>query len=555
MIPLVRRAAFSVLLALVSAAPVHPEPPGPRVLPLGPNELLYHYLTFSPDSKTLVAVSQTWREETRNYKYALVLYDAANGKEQRRVALPGNSSPNGVLVSPDGRVLAAHDWGKALFLLDPDKGTVLRELPSSDRVAEAVFSPDGKRIIARVHRPDSEFRRFDNTLLVVWEVASGKVLKRIEAGGAGEMQAFALAADGEHVLVEHHRLAGVDARGEPDVPWNAATHVWNLTTGRDLGTVGRVTEFLGGGGHATPGDNLVLAGCAGRGYCARDLCGSEHFWTPWQGRLLFGQGGRPAVGPDYRPTVPILQRNGGGRFKLLDPVSEKPLEDDDRFTMGHVHAVALSPDGTKVAAVEWGRNMAPRLLLWDVTDLAEGLRPRAPELTDEHLAELWDALLRENGATAHPAMRELAAAPARGLPLLRAKVRPLAVADAEEKQLRRWIADLDDDSFAVREAATANLERVGAAAKPLLEKALAAKPSPEAARRLKGLLETMRQPIPPEELRALRGVDVLEQIGTEEARRVLRALAAGAETASLTRAAKQALARLADEGKVPRRPE
>jgi len=49
-------------------------------------------------------------------------------------------------------------------------------------------------------------------------------------------------------------------------------------------------------------------------------------------------------------------------------------------------------------------------------------------------------------------------------------------------------------------------------------------------------------------------VDVLEHIGTDEARQILRTLADGAETASLTRAAKQALARLADE-RTPRRPE
>jgi hypothetical protein len=82
-----------------------------------------------------------------------------------------------------------------------------------------------------------------------------------------------------------------------------------------------------------------------------------------------------------------------------------------------------------------------------------------------------------------------------------------------------------------------------------LEKALATKPPLEAARRIERLLETLEQPLPPDELNVLRAVDVLEQIGTEEARGLLRSLAEGKETASLTRAAKQALARLGRQGK------
>jgi hypothetical protein len=85
-----------------------------------------------------------------------------------------------------------------------------------------------------------------------------------------------------------------------------------------------------------------------------------------------------------------------------------------------------------------------------------------------------------------------------------------------------------------------------------LGKALAARPTPKAERRIKELLLTTDRPVPPEELRDLRAVDVLEQSGTEAARRVLRSLAGGAETASLTRAAKGALRRLGSQDKQSR---
>ena len=50
---------------------------------------------------------------------------------------------------------------------------------------------------------------------------------------------------------------------------------------------------------------------------------------------------------------------------------------------------------------------------------------------------------------------------------------------------------------------------------------------------------------PPERLREWRALEVLEQIGTPEARAVLKALAEGAPAARLTQGAKVALERLA----------
>jgi hypothetical protein len=58
--------------------------------------------------------------------------------------------------------------------------------------------------------------------------------------------------------------------------------------------------------------------------------------------------------------------------------------------------------------------------------------------------------------------------------------------------------------------------------------------------------------LPPERLRAVRAVQVLEYAGTAEARRLLKGLAGGAEGAGLTSQAKQALGRLARRPAAPR---
>jgi HEAT repeat protein len=119
------------------------------------------------------------------------------------------------------------------------------------------------------------------------------------------------------------------------------------------------------------------------------------------------------------------------------------------------------------------------------------------------------------------------------------------VAPADEKRLARLIADLDDDEFATREQATAELEKLGEVALPALRKALAANPSAEVRLRGEQLLRKDDDPVPSgERLRALRAAEALEQAGTKEAREALRHLAGGAGGARLTREAKAALERL-----------
>jgi hypothetical protein len=105
---------------------------------------------------------------------------------------------------------------------------------------------------------------------------------------------------------------------------------------------------------------------------------------------------------------------------------------------------------------------------------------------------------------------------------------------------------LDSDRFETREQASAELQRLGEQAEPALRKAMAAKPSLEASRRLRALLDRVERRTPSaEQLHALRAVEVLEHIGSPEAQRVLQTLAEGAPEAMLTREAKAALVRLA----------
>jgi hypothetical protein len=127
--------------------------------------------------------------------------------------------------------------------------------------------------------------------------------------------------------------------------------------------------------------------------------------------------------------------------------------------------------------------------------------------------------------------------------ILKEKLRPVKAAD--ETRVKRLLTDLDSEAFTTREKAEQELESFGEAVVPDLNKALGNTDSQEVSRRVKKLLEAIAQkPITQDRVRELRAVEVLEQIGTAEARLVLEILAEGIPTSQLTREARASLKRI-----------
>jgi hypothetical protein len=137
-------------------------------------------------------------------------------------------------------------------------------------------------------------------------------------------------------------------------------------------------------------------------------------------------------------------------------------------------------------------------------------------------------------------MNALAGVPGQTLPLLKEHLRP--VTNADDRTTARLIADLDSDAFAVREKAAQELERLGDSAETALRQALRDKPAPDVRRRVEDLLEKLEGS---GWIRDTRAVEVLERMGTAEARELCARLASGAPEARRTLEAKAALARLA----------
>jgi WD40 repeat protein len=204
-----------------------------------------------------------------------------------------------------------------------------------------------------------------------------------------------------------------------------------------------------------------------------------------------------------------------------------------RRFQGHttqVHNIAISPDGRTLAT--GGQDAA--VLLWDLT------RPARPH--SGKAADLWKELAGTSPEGAYDAVLAMTVTPAHSVPFLAVRLKP---APAPAKEIAGWIMALDDEDFEARDRAFQKLAEAGEPARPALLKALAAKPPLDPRRRIEKLLGRLDAIRPSAaHLQALRGIEVLERIGSKEARRLLSKLAAGAAGAAVTEEAKAALERL-----------
>jgi hypothetical protein len=205
-----------------------------------------------------------------------------------------------------------------------------------------------------------------------------------------------------------------------------------------------------------------------------------------------------------------------------------------------LHAcLSFSADGTRLAA---GLSDSTAIV-WDLNVLRSSAGPTNLPHQQEDCEKRWAELADENAAKAYAACCALASEPVQAVAFLQNRLRALATPDP--KWLAQRITDLDDKQFAVRQKALEELTKIRRLAEPAVREALRHNPTPEQRQRLQALLAH-----PPtlvdsnEELRQLRAIQVLEWIGTPEAREVLGTLAQGAPLAIETVEASAALDRL-----------
>jgi hypothetical protein len=240
----------------------------------------------------------------------------------------------------------------------------------------------------------------------------------------------------------------------------------------------------------------------------------------------------------FSPDGRLLAGGGADRnVRLWDVESGKEL----KSLTGHdgmVMALAFAPDGKRLLS----GSSDTTALLWDLRDAAP-LPPPAKKLDEVELKVLWKHLASPKAAYAWEARGELLQAPGQAVPFLREQLR--ASPGVTAKQIEQLIADLNDTRFAVREKAMKELGQLGRVAELPLRQTYQKPPTEEVRRRIARLLEQVETAkLPPDLVRRLRCVDLLERLGTAEAREVLVELVRGTVEPMVVDEAQAALERL-----------
>jgi WD40 repeat protein len=193
----------------------------------------------------------------------------------------------------------------------------------------------------------------------------------------------------------------------------------------------------------------------------------------------------------------------------------------------------------RLASVGLGSVLSLCVLSWAANSEVASEFPQAPDA----MSRCWQDLASDDAGKAYVASWQLAQNPAPALKLLRQHLSPAAAPNWE--QIQTWLTELESPKFAVRDKAFKELEKQGELAEAALRKVLSGKPGLESRQRAELLLDRLQTNVrSPEKLRMIRAVEILEKLGTAEAKDLLGQLAKGFPEHRLTREAEESLKRL-----------
>ncbi len=483
-------------------------------------------------------------------------WDVATTTAGDKARIPESSN---IVLSPD-RTRVAGGFG-AIHLHDvATEEELLRfESKASDDertdLIPLAFSPNGKILVGKTIRWNSG----KDEAIDLWDTVTGKKLHSFVGGppepdrfGQSEVWGVALSPDAKLLAASCGKIGF----------W---MNWWDVATGKEvLGREDTAFEIL-----AFSPDGKTLVGVVnGLICCWETSTRKERFWLADMATFIVYQSQEeiiPAVvsmNPWMAMMLPIMQRWSNhvdpqisaltfapdgrilavgyhhGPIRLWDALSAEEIGCLEGH-LGGVNSLAFTSDGSRLASASEDTTV----LIWDVAWLRKRLPKTSTPATEKELEALWETLGSDEPRRATVALGRFVASSGQTLAFIKTRLQPVPHFDG--KRFARLLADLDSDSFQVRENATRSLAMLEHGAERALRAALKNQPSPEVGRRLEMLLARLEQPERlPERLQALRAIELLEYIGNSESRKLLESLSKGAPEAKLTQDAKAALERL-----------
>jgi WD40 repeat protein len=491
-------------------------------------------LAVSPDGNTVVSAST---DDT------VRLWELTTGRETQVLSVPPTKDEDGqkpycLALSPDGRTVAAGLSDGDIQLWDAKTGKPrARFRTDGHSVLVLAYSPDGKRLVAGM-----------DGYLFWLDATTGKELFRFaavdlvdpETGHSPDPHAPQVPALSPNGAL----LAGADNdRGE--------VRLWETATGKLRNRVQAFPEpppmfphpgSEGGRTHGFRGMPRLAFSADGK-ILAWEIGSTVHLWDVGTGQEIGQLGGLRFSGVTAMAFAPrghmLAVATDEGKLVLWH-ARTKNLLGQLRVPRGGLHSLAFAPDGKTI----FTGGSDSSILVWDLERALQEWRIPPAKPTAQELDQLWNDLASSDTDRAGRAMARLQAVADPAVGVLRARLRPAKT--VPDDQIVRWIADLESEEFEVRKQAGAALEKTGEQANPHLRKRLAENPPPDVRRLIEQLLEKADGFLTDLELvRLMRAIEVLEHVGSWEAREVLQNLADGAPEARLTRKAKAAIARLA----------